>query len=397
MHDLNPTNAFSDFGTDALKAVKNPYVDAGLAGLAAVAAPYLIPEIGTALGGLGTALGIGDAAAAGAGGLGAADAAAAGGFDLATIGPGTAAADAGVTSFLADPVAAAAGGAGTDALAFASPAAATTAAPAAAGGFDLATIGPGTAAATDAAAGAPLNLASAVGTAAGTAAPAANAGGGILSGITSALQPVTSTLKAVSPLIGAAGFGYNLYNGYEQKKALNALNSQEQAKSAAEQQIATTDLNAAQPALATGQQLQQYLTTGTLPQAFQSQIEQQIAAAKASIIQGYASRGMPTNPNANSALAQDLSNVDAQALTLKTNMEQTLAQQGNAMVTQANQLLQSGASATEISARIPVMMARLNQELNDATAKSLSNFAAAMNAGGAFNQKPGTVTFNLAA
>ena len=141
-------------------------------------------------------------------------------------------------------------------------------------------------------------------------------------------------------------------------------------------------LPAAAPLLTSGQTLMQYLTTNTLPPQFQASVTQQVQAQKAQIIQGYASRGMSTDPNQNSALAQDLANVDVQAQTLTANLESTLSTAGNQMVTTANQLLSSGLSATQLSAELPIQVAQLNSTLNAQMAQAISGFAAALNGGG---------------
>ena len=219
---------------------------------------------------------------------------------------------------------------------------------------------------------------------------ALNAGGS--AGSPGVLSTIGSGLKTAAPFVGAAGLGYSLYSGYEQKQALNQLNQQEAGAAASAQAIAAQETNAAQPLITQGTALTQYLTTNTLPPQYQSMVAQQVAAQKAAIIQGYASRGQNSNPEQNSALQQDLNNVDTQASTLQANLEQQLAQAGTQMVTTANQLLQSGASATQISAELPIQIAQLNASLNATTSTAISNFAAAMN-GGANNR--GNITLNI--
>jgi hypothetical protein len=108
--------------------------------------------------------------------------------------------------------------------------------------------------------------------------------------------------------------------------------------------------------LSRGNTLISYLTTNTLPPQFRTQIQQNVAAAKAQIIQGYATRGMSTDPQQNSALAQDLANVDTQATSLQANLEQTLATAGTQLTQQANALLQSGMDATQLSSQIPILV-----------------------------------------
>jgi hypothetical protein len=205
----------------------------------------------------------------------------------------------------------------------------------------------------------------------------------------STLSTIGSTL---GPAAGIGGLGYNLYQGYQQKQQLNALINQENAQAANAQQVSQQEQAAAAPLLSQGNTLINYLTTNTLPTQFQTQIQQNVAAAQAAIIQGYATRGMSTDPSQNSALAQDLANVNTQAQALQANLESTLASAGQQLTQQANQLLQSGISATQLSAEIPIMVQKLNSQINSQTASAISSFASAFGGGG----KPGNLTLQVA-
>ena len=190
--------------------------------------------------------------------------------------------------------------------------------------------------------------------------------------------------------IGIAGLGYNIYSGYEEKQAVNSatnLAKQESQQAQITQQQAS---NAAQPFIVNGENLTQYLSTGTLPQDWQAQVTQAVNGAKAQIIQGYASRGMSTDPNQNSALAQDLSNVDLQSNTLTASLESTLSTAGNQMVTTANNLLQTGLQAAQISTELPAYMLQLTNTMNASTAQALAGFASAVGKTG--NQGSFTLT-----
>ena len=147
---------------------------------------------------------------------------------------------------------------------------------------------------------------------------------GILQSLTN--QATQHPLQTAAAAAGVGGLGFNLLQGYQQKQQLNALQKQENTLSGNAQASAAAATAAAGPELSLGELAQSYLQTGTLPAPIQSQVDQQTAAAKAQIIQGYASRGQSTDPNQNSALAQDLANVDTQALTLKGNLESQLNQ-----------------------------------------------------------------------
>ena len=387
-NDLAPSNIFSDTVQDIGGSNTIPEI-LGVAGLGLGGLGLL-----GGLGGLGAAAGAGAADAS----LGAATSAADWGADLSTLGPGFA-----DTSDLAALPAGATLDAGTIPTSLAS-----TASAAWPQTLDLGA--PGAGATTGAA---PLDLtataaAPSVGTLSvpGEAPVALSAGditndagidpaaqGGLWNTISNTLAPVGNAIKTVAPIAGLAGLGYNLYSGYEQKQQLNTLNKQEAQSAATEAGIASTEQAAANPLLASGTTLQQYLTTNTLPPQFQTQVTQAVDAAKAQIIQGYASRGMSTDPTQNSALAQDLANADQRGLTLQANLESTLATAGGQMITEANQLLQSGASATDIAAQIPIAMQELDSTLNAQTAQAIANFAAAL--GGRSPNNPNGITITL--
>ena len=364
----------------------NTLKDVEIGGAAALAA-FGLPEIGAGLDALGTGLG-------------------AIGGDLGLSGLGSVASSAAPLS-LADADAAGVGGAlgdvGTAGAAGATPSL---------GGFDLSTIGAGAGAAPSTATGAlpdwlngatigtgvnPSDATSAFGAnpfatatspvAAGTASPAASSPG-FLSSFTSNFNPTSIGAAAgkalANPLtdLGIVGLGANLYSGYQQNQQIKALNSAEQANAQQAASISAADTAAAQPLLTSGESLTQYLATGTLPPAFQAQLQQQIAAARASIIQGYASRGMSTNPQQNSQLNQDLNNVNLQSEALQANLESTLNTAGTQLVSTANNLISSGLSALQISAQLPLQVSQLNSQLNAQMAQSISSFAAALNGSG---------------
>ena len=357
-----------------------------------------------ATGGLAAGLGLFDAAGAGAAGAGI-DA-------FPTIGPGVAAADAAGSGSALGFAGDVGGAAATDPSLFATTGLAGDVSGGAAlpstGGAGLSTAGaglPGGATGVSDLSGGASDLggwlspgATDFGSTLGDAAPGGAAGGAgavpdtwafpasAAPGGTTPSSGILSTLgsaaKNVAPVAGIAGLGYNLYSGYQTKQQINALANQEQQASALVAQNAATANAAAAPELSAGETLQSYLQTGTLPTNIQAQVDQQVAGAKARIIQGYASRGMSTDPNQNSALAQDLANVGTQAQTLMGNLETQLQQAGTQMVTTANNLLQTGVNATNISSQIPIAMQNLNIQLAQATSTAIASFASALNSGG---------------
>lgn len=240
-------------------------------------------------------------------------------------------------------------------------------------------LGAGTAGdvgATAGGAGAPLSLTGAATTAGGAATTAAPAAGS-----TGILSSIGAGLKTAAPFVGAAGLAGSLYEGYEQKQANAALNKQEQANVTNAANIASTAQTIAAPLINQGQTLTSYLASGTLPPQFQSQVDQAIATQRAGIIQGYASRGQPTDPTKNSALQQDLAAVDNSKATLMTALENQLSTAGTNMINTANTMLSQGLAATQLESEIPIQMSKLNEQLNKDMMTSISNFAAAMNGG----------------
>jgi hypothetical protein len=182
--------------------------------------------------------------------------------------------------------------------------------------------------------------------------PTAGAGGGsnFLSTLT---DPSQWTLGGVAKGAGIAASGGLL--GYDFLKR----NTTDPNQSALQQQAG--NLNAQ------GQQLQSYLQTGTLPPALQAQLNQATTAEKARIISGYASRGQPTDPNQNSALAQELNNVDTNAVA--------------AMAQAQIQMLNTGLQETGLSTQLYETLVKLDQGQNDQLMKAISGFAAALGGG----------------
>jgi hypothetical protein len=116
-----------------------------------------------------------------------------------------------------------------------------------------------------------------------------------------------------------------------------------------------------------GKMLQSYLTTGTLPPALQTQLTQATQAAKATIISRYAQQGLPTDPSKNSTLAQELAQVDTNAIAATAKIGQDL--------------LTTGISETGLSSNIYNMLLGINQTQTANFAKSIANFASAFGGG----------------
>jgi uncharacterized membrane protein len=239
------------------------------------------------------------------------------------------------------------------------------------------------------------------GSPAGTFAAAPGAAGGASGNVlTDTLSGIGNFLgspagKGATAVAGLGGLGANLYSGYQQSQALKALNQQEQQNIQQAQAAQSAAMRSVQPLLNNGTMLTQYLTNNTLPPQFQSQVDQWVKSSKAAIIQGYASRGQSGDPKQNTALQQDLANIDQQALGLQAQFEEVLSSAGQQMIQTANQLLSTGLSATSLASEIPIAVSKLNQSINIQMSQAISSFAAALNGGQRNQGGPGTLTLNL--
>ena len=145
--------------------------------------------------------------------------------------------------------------------------------------------------------------------------------------------------------LAGAGLGYNMLTGNRTSPEVKAMQGQ------------AAQLNQQQA------ELMGYLQKGTLPPGLQSAVSSATSAMKARIISNHARNGMSTDPSQNSALAQELNNVDLQAV-------QLIAQQGVA-------LMNSGLQAAGISSQLYGMLEKINQQQAQSTGIAIANFAAA--------------------
>lgn len=147
----------------------------------------------------------------------------------------------------------------------------------------------------------------------------ASAGGG---GMASSLGNIAGPALALG--VGA----YDIFKGDPNSAPVNALTS-EAGQLGAEGSALTSH----------GQGLQSYLEQGTLPPAQQAQLELAKNAARASTIQGAATRGQNTSPMGNSGLNQDLNSIGLQTEVEKGALEKQLFDAGNSLITEGNQAL----------------------------------------------------------
>lgn len=153
--------------------------------------------------------------------------------------------------------------------------------------------------------------------------------------------------------LAGAGLGYNMLTGSRQSPEMKALSGQ------------AGQLNQQQA------QLMSYLQKGTLPPGLQQGVQNATAAMKATIISNHARNGMNTDPSQNSALAQELGNVDRYAIEL-------IAKEGVA-------LMNSGLQAAGISSNLYAMLEKIHMQQAQSTGQAIANFAAALSGGPKIN------------
>lgn len=159
--------------------------------------------------------------------------------------------------------------------------------------------------------------------------------------------------------LSGAGMGYNMWKGTQTPAMERSMKGR------------AGELDAQ------GKQLMSYLQSGTLPPGLQSAVDQATKAAKARIISNHASRGLPTDPSSNSALAQELAGVDQAAIT-------QVAQLGQ-------QLLTTGLSETGLAQQLYMQLIGLDQKRSADIGRSIAAFASALGGGGSAPRRPAYV------
>jgi hypothetical protein len=127
---------------------------------------------------------------------------------------------------------------------------------------------------------------------------------------------------------GLAGLGYTIYEG--QKNTAN-----EAAQTAAAQQAGAAATSLSNQ----GNQLTSYLTNGTLPPQYQTQITQAIQSAIANAKSNAAQQGLSTDPTQNTALAMQIQEIQNQQPILQEQIAQQLATTGTTLISDAAQNL----------------------------------------------------------
>lgn len=160
--------------------------------------------------------------------------------------------------------------------------------------------------------------------------------------------------------LGAAGLGYSVLKGQQDTSNMKALSATAQQEANLNQQLT-----------AQGENLQQYLTSGTLPPQYMAQVNQAVQSAKAKAIADAAAQGLNTDPTKNSALAATLSNIDNQVPQMIAQVGQTLAQSGQG-------LINAGAGAAGLQSNLYQALVQNDTANASAIGRSIASLAAAL-------------------
>jgi hypothetical protein len=204
------------------------------------------------------------------------------------------------------------------------------------------------------------------------------------------------TSNPLGAAIAAGGLGYNIYQG--QKTTANQQALLDVAKTAQTNNKAMTDAGVAQvganqanaaPVLATGEKLIDPLATGNLPPQYQSIVDNAINDAKTNAISNAAKNGQNTDPTQNTALAQQLAQIDNQRSSMTAQVAQQLASTGSGLVNaglgvgnaSASSLLSGGQNAAGLSGQLYSTLTNLDNTQAQQTAKAIAALAQSLNGG----------------
>lgn len=174
-----------------------------------------------------------------------------------------------------------------------------------------------------------------------------------------ALKSLTSNPLGVA--LGAGGLGYSIYEGMQNtanEKALTATANTAAANSTALEQQ--------------GQGLVNYLTSGTLPPQYQTQITQSINSAITQAKSAAAAQGLSTDPTQNTALAAQIAEIQNQAPILQEQIAAQLAGTGTS-------LINAGASAAGLSGQLYQSLVQNDTTQAANAGKAIATLAAALN------------------
>lgn len=209
----------------------------------------------------------------------------------------------------------------------------------------------------------------------------------------------TDFLKLKNPAqtaLGAAGLGYNIYQGQQTSANQQAMidlaqRQTDQNKSLQDRGLQITNQNVenAQGLNKEGAALRQYLATGQLPPEYMSQVDTAIADAKQTAVSNAAKNGQPTDPTKNTALAQQFAQIENQRAGMVSQIAERLAAAGTSLTqigtgagtTSASSLVNAGQSAAGLSADLYKTLTGMDAKQSEQTAKAIAALAASLNGG----------------
>jgi len=161
--------------------------------------------------------------------------------------------------------------------------------------------------------------------------------------------------------LGAGGLGYNIFKGQQQTANQKALSADAAQATANSNQM-----------VASGEALQQYLTSGTLPPQYMTQVQQAIQDAKTAAISNAAAQGQSTDPNQNTSLATTLAKIEAQQPAMISQVASQLFSSGTSLVN-------SGQAAAGLSGDLYKALIANDTAQAANTGKAIATLAAALN------------------
>jgi hypothetical protein len=204
--------------------------------------------------------------------------------------------------------------------------------------------------------GAPLGGAPGAGTAAPTSSIEQMLSPGNLAN--SAVKSLTSNPLGIA--LGAGGLGYSIYEGNKQTKNEQALT--------ADAKTATANSSALE---AQGQGLVNYLTSGTLPPQYQTQIDQALSSAVTAAKSRAAAQGQSADPAQNTALQAEINQIMEQQPILQEQIAAQLAGTGTS-------LINAGATSAGLSGSLYQALVQNDTTQAANAGKAIASLAAAM-------------------
>jgi hypothetical protein len=191
---------------------------------------------------------------------------------------------------------------------------------------------------------------------------------GVFSNLADKFSPSNLASSAVDSLtknplgvaLGAGGLGYSIYEGTQQTANEKALTADAQTATANSASLANQ-----------GQGLVNYLTSGTLPAGYQTQVTQAINSAIAQAKSNAASQGLSTDPTQNTALAAELEQIQNQQPILQEQIAAQLAGTGTS-------LINAGATSAGLSGQLYQALVANDTTQAANAGKAIASLAAAL-------------------